>query len=203
MVKGKGVSMILGIFAGVGSGKSLVLEILKKYNFAVIEADKLAHDIYLNKAEVLEKLVNKFGSDILDENSNLNKKKLAEKIFINKEYRKYINNLIHPLVWNIIEEKINSAKMNKINLAIEAAIIPNSNIYDYKVFVDTDDNLRFDRLKKSRGYSDEKIKNIIKAQADKDEYKKYCDFIIYNNFSKEELEKEIFLLLEKIKNANV
>lgn len=197
--------MILGIFAGVGSGKSLVLELLLKKGFKVLEADKVAHILYECDKNLLIDLKNKFGDKILDENKKLKKQELAEIIFKDKEAKKYIDDLLHPLVWAYIKNSIEKAKISKIDLAIEAAIMPfvDAKIYDYKIFIDTNDKLRKERLKESRSYSDEKIENIIKSQAEKEEFKNFCDFIIYNNSSKKELEKELELVLEKIKNENV
>lgn len=197
--------MILGIFAGVGSGKSLVLDLLLKKGFKVLEADKVAHILYECDKNLLIDLKNKFGDKILDENKKLKKQELAEIIFKDKEAKKYIDDLLHPLVWAYIKNSIEKAKISKIDLAIEAAIMPlvDAKIYDYKIFIDTNDKLRKERLKESRSYSDEKIENIIKSQAEKEEFKNFCDFIIYNNSSKKELEKELELVLEKIKNENV
>lgn len=197
--------MILGIFAGVGSGKSLVLDLLLKKGFKVLEADKVAHILYECDKNLLIDLKNKFGDKILDENKKLKKQELAEIIFKDKEAKKYIDDLLHPLVWAYIKNFIEKAKISKIDLAIEAAIMPlvDAKIYDYKIFIDTNDKLRKERLKESRSYSDEKIENIIKSQAEKEEFKNFCDFIIYNNSSKKELEKELELVLEKIKNENV
>lgn len=197
--------MILGIFAGVGSGKSLVLDLLLKKGFKVLEADKVAHILYECDKNLLIDLKNKFGDKILNENKKLKKQELAEIIFKDKEAKKYIDDLLHPLVWAYIKNSIEKAKISKIDLAIEAAIMPlvDAKIYDYKIFIDTNDKLRKERLKESRSYSDEKIENIIKSQAEKEEFKNFCDFIIYNNSSKKELEKELELVLEKIKNENV
>lgn len=197
--------MILGIFAGVGSGKSLVLDLLLKKGFKVLEADKVAHILYECDKNLLIDLKNKFGDKILDENKKLKKQELAEIIFKDKEAKKYIDDLLHPLVWAYIKNSIEKAKISKIDLAIEAAIMPfvDAKIYDYKIFIDTNDKLRKERLKESRSYSDEKIENIIKSQAEKEEFKNFCDFIIYNNSSKKELEKELELVLEKIKNENI
>lgn len=184
--------MILAIFAGIGSGKSSLLKILKNKGFTIIEADKLAHEIYKKEKSFQTKLIERFGKEIFDDNFNLNKKFLADKIFKNKEDKNFVEELIHPLVWEKIKIKILYAKKYKQNLAVESAIIPNENLdlYDYKIFIDIDDKLRFERLQNNRSYTKENIKHIIKNQPSKEKYKKISDFIIYNNFDFSYLEEK-------------
>ena len=90
--------MVLGIFAGVGSGKSLLLEMLAEYGFKLIEADKVAHKLYKTNDKLKEALKDKFGTCILDENGDIDRKALSELLFADSKLVEFINSLVHPLV---------------------------------------------------------------------------------------------------------
>ena len=198
--------MVLGIFAGVGSGKSLLLEMLAEYGFKLIEADKVAHKLYKTNDKLKEALKDKFGTCILDENGDIDRKALSEILFADSKLVEFINSLVHPLVWAEIKREVYSYASADINVAVEAAILPSeedAEIYDYKIFLKTDSELRYKRLRESRAYSDDRIKNIISNQPDTNRYESYCDFILYNNSDKDDLRKNLELLLEKINDENV
>lgn len=199
--------MILGIFAGIGTGKSLVLDILeKKYFYKIIRADEVAKTLYKKDTYVYNKLIECFSVDILQENFEIDKNKLATLIFDDKENLDKLNSLVHPIVWDIIRSEIKLSKKKNIDLVVEAAILPSKDdisLYDKIFSINTDKEIRINRLKKNRLYTDEKIDKIFKIQISDLEYEKISDYIIYNNASVSELEKELSNILEKIKYENV
>lgn len=99
---------IIGLSGGIGSGKSTVsqklIEKLKTQNLPAqkIDLDELGHDILLAKTEIekitKQKIIDEFGLEIVDKNGNIDRSKLAKKVFSNKESLKFLTDLIHPLV---------------------------------------------------------------------------------------------------------
>ena len=98
---------IIGITGGVGSGKSTVLEILKKkYNATILMADKIGHEAFEKDTETYKMIVDHFGKEILNDQEEINHAKLAAIIFKNEKEKEYLNSIIHPFVINRIKQEI-------------------------------------------------------------------------------------------------
>jgi len=89
--------MIIGLTGGIASGKSTVSKYLAEKGFKVYDADKIAKDISEKKL-VQEEIIATFGDKILEENRNIDRKKLKEIVFEDKEKLKQLNAIIHPKV---------------------------------------------------------------------------------------------------------
>lgn len=199
--------MILGIFSNIGSGKSLFADIMKKkYDFKLIKADELAKNLYIRGTREYKELIKLFSEDILDENLEIDKKKLGDLLFFDTEKLNKVNNLIHNKVWNLIEKEILDSRIKKENLLIEAAILPSidkKTLYDKIIYIKSDKELIKERLIKNRAYSINKIEEIFKIQEKEEEFLEFSDYIIYNNSDILELENNIKNMMEDFKYENV
>lgn len=107
---------LIGISGGVGTGKSTVAKILvqelqaKNIPAQTIDLDILGHEVLETKnpseIEVKQKIVTKFGSSILDSNQSIDRSKLAQKAFLDKQNLKFLTDLIHPLVLLKLRQKL-------------------------------------------------------------------------------------------------
>lgn len=182
---------VIGITGGVGSGKSLILNYIKShYNCEIIMADDLAKDL-CKKGELCYKpLVKLLGTDVLDEDGEINKSVMAQKIFSDDNLRIGVNNIIHPGVKKYIIKRIAylRRKRTKDFLFIEAALLIEDgykDIVDELWYIYTDEAVRRNRLKESRGYSDEKIDSIMASQLSEEEFRLNSDFEIDNSGNSE------------------
>lgn len=178
---------VIGITGGVGSGKSLILNYIKEhYNCEIIMADDLAKDL-CKKGELCYKpLVKLLGADVLDKDGQINKSVMAQKIFSDDSLRTGVNNIIHPGVKKYILKKIAYLRRKKTKdfLFIEAALLIEDgykDIVDELWYIYTDEAVRRNRLKESRGYSDEKIDSIMASQLSEEEFRLNSDFEIDNS----------------------
>lgn len=182
---------VIGITGGVGSGKSLILNYIKShYNCEIIMADDLAKDL-CKKGELCYKpLVKLLGTDVLDKDGEINKSVMAQKIFSDDNLRIGVNNIIHPSVKKYILKRIAylRRKRTKDFLFIEAALLIEDgykDIVDELWYIYTDEAVRRNRLKESRGYSDEKIDSIMASQLSEEEFRLNSDFEIDNSGNSE------------------
>ena len=143
--------------------------------------------------DVYNKIIEHFGVGILDENKNINRKKLGEIVFNDNDKLEVLNSIIHPGVREYIEDKINN-KTSDEKIIIESAILVEAgyeDICDEIWYVFADEKVRRERLKKSRGYTDDKIDSIMKNQASDLEFCKNADKIIDNSKSVEDTISQI------------
>lgn len=178
---------VIGITGGVGSGKSLILNYIKDhYNCEIIMADDLAKDL-CKKGEICYKpLVKLLGKDVLGKDEEIDRSVMAQKIFSDDSLRTGVNNIIHPGVKKFILKRIAYLRRKKTRdfLFIEAALLIEDgykDIVDELWYIYTDEAVRRERLKKSRGYSDEKIDSIMASQLSEDEFRLNSDFEIDNS----------------------
>jgi len=180
---------IIAITGGIASGKSLVAKYLfDEYGAFVFDADKEAKNI-LMKNEVSKKVLDSFPSI-----KSLTLKEISEVVFKNKSNQKKLNDIIHPLVKIEIEKSIAIKKGKENIFIIDAALIIESGMFeDLKnngaiiVLIAAKDSIRARRALLRGGLSQKTISDRMKLQMSDEEKKKYADFVIENNSSKESL----------------
>ena len=193
----KGKTNIIGITGGVGAGKSTVLGYIgEHYKCRIILSDDVANDIKKKGYPAYDELLELLGRDILGDDGEIDKAKMASAIFGNKNLLKKVNNILHPAVntfiINIIDDERARGELDFV--FVEAALLIENGydkIADELWYVYASEEVRRERLKASRGYSDDKITNIFKGQLDDREFRKHCAFVIDNSNSLEDAARQI------------
>ncbi len=191
---------VIGITGGVGCGKSTVLNLIKeKYNAYIIMADDVAKELMQPSKAAYNSVVDMFGDGILDNSGQIDRPALAKIIFDNPNKRMVLNSIVHPLVKKTIVEQLTRLKISgEYDYAfVEAALLIEDH---YKTFCDeiwyiyAPRQVRIERLKKSRGYSDEKIDSMMKSQLTEQEFRDNSYAVIDNGGDV----KETLTQLEKL-----
>lgn len=177
---------VIGITGGVGAGKSAVLSYLEsKYGARVILADWVANKIKEPGQCCYEAIVALLGEAILQEDGTINRKMMGQLIFNDAELLKKTNEIIHPAVKTYIMNEMNTAREDGVSIfVIEAALLLEDNygaICDELWYIYTREDVRRERLKSSRNYTDEYITSIMKKQLPDEVFRKECDFVIDNS----------------------
>ncbi len=193
----RGRCNIIGITGGVGAGKSTILNYIKdNYSSVIIYSDDVANDIKKKGYPAYKPIVELLGTGILDEDGEIDKKKMAARIFSEKALLEKVNNILHPAVNAFIINIIDNERRTNDHdfVFVEAALLIENGykeIADELWYVYADEDTRRKRLSSSRGYSDEKITSIFEKQLSDDEFRKACDFVIDNSRSEEDSFKQI------------
>ena len=196
---------LLGITGSIGTGKSLVGEILKEYSIFVIDTDNLVKEIMSTKNKVTQKIVEEFGGTVISgkKDEYIDKKKLAKIVFEDGFRLKKLESIIHPEVLKLLTDLVN---LNKEKSLI-AALIPllfECNLESYfneKWCVKCDREIQMQRLL-SRGYTNKEANDRINAQFTQDEKAKRSDFVIDNSKSKDYTKEQIVKRLKLLVQSN-
>lgn len=184
---------VIGIIGGAGSGKSEVLRIMKeKYGAQIIMADDVARKLQEPGGSAYGPIVEAFGTGILMADKTIDRPKLAQIVFNDKQSLQTLNAIVHPKVRQQIEAMIGSSQ-NPV-IVLEAALLVECNyrqLCDEFWYVRSSEAVRRQRMKETRNYSDEKIDSILKNQLSEEAFLKNSDRVIENDASLEALEKEI------------
>ncbi len=187
---------------GVGSGKSRILGALKEeYGAAVLQTDMVAKELEEPGQPGHEALVKAFGKGILDGNGRLYKPELVRLVFADDKTRDQINSLIHPLVWDKVEQWIQHTDAPL--LVVESALMPEKphDLFQSVWYVSTDRDNRIQRLMEKRGYSRERCQDMIAGQPPEETYRQHADVLIDNNGTSEELNSLIQAAVEHLKGS--
>lgn len=190
----------LGITGGVGSGKSLVLEYLEEaYHAAVFQADLIAHEVQLPGEKCHEQIADYFGKEILLVDGRIDRRKLGNVVFSDAEKLLRLNAIVHPAVNRRILELIEDEAAKGTELFILEAALLTEKIYremlDEIWYIHVGESVRRNRLKRARGYTDEKIDAIFLSQPSEEEFRRFCNREIENGGDFEETKRVLNLKL--------
>lgn len=194
--------LYIGITGGIGAGKSEILNYIRRhYKCRIYLADEVAHFVKEPGTECFDKLVGLLGRDVLDADGRIDKLKMADRIFRDESLLTRVNDIVHPAVRLFLEERLEDARKDpEVELFfVEAALLIEAgyrNCVDEMWYIYADEDIRKRRLRTSRGYSDEKIENIILKQLSDEEFRKNCDFVIDNSKTLDDSFKQINKKLE-------
>ena len=176
-----------GITGGAGTGKSEVIKMLQEnFGGCVIMSDEVAREL-MQKGNISYQLsVEYFGRDILMDDGEIDRKKLADHVFNNKEALEKLNSMTHPYVKDEIRKLIAEAEASGECrfVALESAILLEcgyEDICDEFWYVYTKPEIRRQRMKETRNYSDEKVDSVMRNQQPDEVFFKQCSFVIENN----------------------
>ena len=193
--------MIIGITGSIGSGKTTVAKLFSRHWYNRIDADEIGHEIIKKNSVAYKKVIKGFGSEILDKNKNINRKKLGEIVFSDRNKLKKLNSIMHTIIINEIINQIKKIKEKcgkKTKIVIDAPLLLETgtkNLVDKTIVVKCDiENI----IKRSKRYTKERIEKILKSQTPLDEKLKYADFVVDNNKDSKHLKKQVKNIIKKL-----
>lgn len=116
---------LIGLIGGIASGKSVISQHFERLGAAVINCDKLAHEIYEPNTECHAKLIQHFGQDILNDDNRINRKKLGTIVFSDKQKLLELNGIVWPALMIEVQRRIEKIRTEKTHdvVMIEAAVL--------------------------------------------------------------------------------
>jgi len=195
---------IIGMLGGVGSGKSTVAAEFATLGCKIIDADKIAHELFERK-DVKEKVVSAFGEGILDSAGEIDHKKLGDIVFANSGKLSALNKIIHPLVLGRAEQLIEQySRQNQVKaIVLDMPLLVEvgwAERCDKVIFVDCRRELRGDRAKKIGIIGKNQLKIRENFQISLDKKAAIADNAIDNNSDFSGLAKQVAEIFSHIEN---
>ena len=189
--------MRLGIFGGVGSGKSVALNYLKTaYGAEIIGMDETAHDLYEPGREGFLVVKELLGPSVIREDGTLDRGRMADLLYADREKLAKLSSLIHPLVYAEVDRRMEAsdAALTVVETALPSA--GRREKYDELWYVFTPAEIRRERLMRDRGYSTERVDEIMAKQPADEVYAELSDWVLKNDGTPEDLRRKIDERLE-------
>jgi len=196
--------MILGVTGGIASGKSTVARIFRALGAAVVSADELARDAVRPGTETLARLVAYFGDEILLPTGELNRSRLAERVFVDERARRELNRITHPAIAALAEERLRELSGRTGRLIVyEAPLLFEAKAekrVDRILVVTIDNTAQIERLMKRDGLDEEGAQARIDAQMPLEEKVARADYVIENSGDFRNLEEKVRSLFVQLRD---
>jgi dephospho-CoA kinase len=194
---------LIGLTGGIASGKTTAAAILRRLGAAVIDADELSREVVRPGQEAWKEIVGAFGSLVLQQDKTLDRKKLRSIVFDDPAARKKLEAIIHPKVRALAEKKIREleAAGNEI-IVYEVPLLFEGQLQRWVrpvIMIACDIATQKQRLKERDGLTDEKAQQHLDAQMSLEEKRRLADYVVENNGSLNDLERQVKAVLERIK----
>ena len=182
--------MIIGLTGGIGSGKSAAADFFQNEGISVIDTDQLARKVIEKDTPGYSKVVDSLGANILDNNDSIDRAKLREAVFHDSEKRKILESITHPLVRELMVQKISSSTSPYSIIMVPLIFETNSaKNYDRVLVIDCDVEIQLERAMARDENSADLIQKIIDSQCSRSERLSIANDVIPNNHSIEDLQK--------------
>jgi dephospho-CoA kinase len=183
---------ILGVTGGVGSGKSAATDYFATLGINIVDADVIAHQVVSKGSPLLVTIKDHFGDAIILENGELNRVGLREIVFNKPHEKKWLENLLHPVIRKEIRSQLAAASSPYVILS--APLLFENNLQlevDRTLVIDCDESLQLERASKRDNSNSELIQKIMSQQIDRNTRLARADDVIENNGSLLELKKSV------------
>ena len=192
---------VLGVTGGIGSGKSAATDIFSSLGIKIVDADVLSR-VPVQKGEAgLFEIEKRYGSEILLATGELARKKLREIIFEKEEEKDWLENLLHPLIADLIKEELKSSSSKYTILSSPLLFETKQSDYcDEVLVIDVSEETQILRTKTRDDVPEEQVKTIILSQINRSERLRLATHIIENENTLDDLKKAVTELHQKIIN---
>ncbi|MBN0987701.1 dephospho-CoA kinase [Amphritea pacifica] len=179
---------VVGLTGGIGSGKSAVSQLFEQLAVDVIDADQVAREVVEPGEPALAKIAQRFGSDILLSDGNLDRKALRKIVFEAPRQRDWLEQLLHPLIRERILLKLDSSKADYAILASPLLLETDQHLLvNHVVVIDVDEATQISRTIARDNTDAAQVKAIIAAQMPRCERTAKADDLIDNSGTVDEL----------------
>ena len=195
------MTKIIGITGGIASGKSTVVAEIRKHGYQVIDADQVVHELQAKGGKLYQALCNWLGTDILQENGELDRKKLGQLIFSSKDMLEKSSRLQNGIIRDELARRRDElAKTQKVFFMDIPLLIEHDYMewFDDIWLVHLDEKTQLERLVMRNHFSKEEAKKRMASQMSTEAKKPYADKLLDNSGDLTELKAQINQLLQEL-----
>jgi dephospho-CoA kinase len=186
--------ILVGLTGGIGSGKSTVAGMLADRGAVVFDADDLARRAIAPGTPAFERVVERFGGDVLSPHGDLDRDRLAHLVFADDGARRDLEAIVHPEVFRLLGEGVDRYRDTGRVVVFDAPLIFEtgfSEACDVVVVVAAPQDQQLARVARDRGMTGEQAEARIRAQMPLQEKRRLADVVIDNDGSLDELDRKV------------
>ena len=154
--------LVIGLTGSIGTGKSEAARQLEILGASIISADQVGHEAYTPNTEAWEQVVDAFGDDILQDDKDIDRRKLGAIVFSDPSQLEKLNAIMHPRMARMVSDKIEVLRGQGVKVVVvEAALLFEAGwdaLVEEVWVTDTSEDIVVGRLKERNGLSEEEAK---------------------------------------------
>ena len=189
-----GRAKILGLTGGIGCGKSAVGRLLEELGLKRLDTDLVARQVVEPGTPGLRAIVDRFGPEVLNPRKELDRQALAKIVFDDEQQRKALERILHPLIWDEVEQFVERCQVDRHHAVIEVPLLfenRREDRFDEVWVVATTPELQARRLATRNGWSADEVRARISSQMPLAEKIQRADVVIHNVGTIEELKERV------------
>ncbi len=193
---------IIGLTGGIASGKSTVATELRKQNVPVFDADEVSRNAVAKGSKGLALVAEAFGAEYLTADGEMDRAKISQLVFSDKEALKTLEGILHKIVWDEAEAFLAEAREQKAKLAVlDVPLLIETKWHErvdlvWLVAVSKEQQIK--RAMIRSGMTEEEVKARIAAQMSLEDKKKFADVVLDNSGALEETLEQVHRELAKL-----
>lgn len=195
----------VGLTGGFACGKSHVGRTLEQLGAFLLRADDIGHEVLSPGGSAYQPVVREFGVELLDADGTINRRRLAAVVFGDADKLARLNNLVHPAVIRLEEERIARAALDNPSViaVVEAAILIETGSYkrfQKLIVVSCTEQQQIARAMHRDGISEEEARARLRRQMPIEEKRRFADFVVDTSGSKENTVKQTRAVYESLRS---
>ena len=188
----------IGLTGGIGSGKSTIAALFAAHGVPVIDADAIAHHLTLPGTSTTARILQEFGAEIADTNGGIDRQRLAQRIFNDRNERARLEGILHPPIRTEMLRRQENLDAPYCLLVIPLLFETGQrDMVDRVLVVDVDEYTQIARVAARDGRSEAEVRAILSSQSDRTQRLKLADDCITNTGDLAELKAKVETLHRK------
>lgn len=186
------MAIIIGLTGGIGSGKTTVSKLFHELGVPVLDCDLIAHQLVAAGQPALEKIIEHFGTSVLETDGTLNRRAIREIIFKDHSERKWLQDLLHPLILSTIREQVKETRAPYVIVVVPLLIeVEAYDLVQRVLVVDSPEELQIQRTMLRDNCSEKHVRRIINTQATRQQRLLKADDVIVNDGNLSSLKRQV------------
>ncbi|MQG73418.1 MAG: dephospho-CoA kinase [SAR202 cluster bacterium] len=187
--------LVIGLTGSIGTGKSEAARQLEALGASIISADQVGHEAYTPQTEAWEQVVVAFGNGILQEDGEIDRRKLGALVFSDPDQLEKLNQIMHPRMARMVADQIEALRGEQVDVVVvEAALLFEAgwdSLVEEVWVTDSPEKVVIERLKLRNGMSEEEARKRMSSQMGRIERLERSDYVIENSGDMAALESAI------------
>jgi dephospho-CoA kinase len=193
---------VIGLVGGVAAGKSLVAGHFAQLGCAVVDADRIGHELLAEPA-IRDRIRERFGPGVLDGSGRVDRQRLGEAVFSSPKGLRDLEAIVHPILWRRVAEAVQAARTRPGAPAVvlDAALILEKGLdklCDCMVYVEAEEGTRQRRARQDRGWDPPELARRERAQHPLKFKRGRADYCVDNNTTPERTLDQVRMILKRI-----
>ena len=177
--------LVIGLTGSIGTGKSEAARQLEALGASIISADQVGHEAYTPNTEAWEHVVSAFGDEILQDDGEIDRRKLGTIVFSDSGQLERLNQIMHPRMAQMVADKVEVLRGQGVEVVVvEAALLFEAgwdSLVEEVWTTDSPEQAVIERLKVRNGMSEEEARKRMSSQMGRTERLDRSDYVIENS----------------------